>query len=161
MFTTMIGLLRRGVPILSVIDNPVMNERWVGIENEPSMLNGANLSTSSKMDIRECSLHSTSPQMFSSAEYLKWMELAKSVSFHHYGSESYSYCLLAAGHVELVVEADLKICDFLPVVKLIEGSGGVITDWNGSSLTIESDGHVLASASQSIHNQAIQILRSN
>ena len=161
MFTTMIGVLRRGVPVLSVIDNPVMNERWIGIENEPSMLNGANLSTSSKRDISECSLHATSPQMFSSAEYLRWMELARSVSFHHYGSESYSYCLLAAGYVELVVEADLKICDFLPVVKLIQGSGGIITDWNGSSLTIESDGHVLASASQSIHNQAIQILRSN
>ena len=142
-------------------DPPISEDTYVYVLGAFSIINGANLSTSSKRDISECSLHATSPQMFSSAEYLRWMELAKSVSFHHYGSESYSYCLLAAGHMELVVEADLKICDFLPVVKLIQGSGGIITDWNGNPLTIESDGHVLASASQSIHNQAIEILRSN
>ena len=158
-FTTMIGVLRHGVPVLSVIDNPVLNERWVGIENGPSRLNGTNLSTSAEENISMCSLHATSAQMFSSEEYLRWMELAKSVSFHHYGSESYSYCLLAAGHIELVVEADLKIYDFLPVVKLIQGSGGVITNWNGSPLTLESDGHVIAASSVLIHDQAIAILR--
>ena len=158
-FTTMIGVLRNGIPVLSVVDNPVMDERWIGIENEPSRLNGINLSTSSETDLTKSSLHATSPQMFSKDEYLRWMELAKNVAFHHYGSESYSYCLLAGGYLELVVEADLKICDFLPVIKLIQGSGGVITDWEGKSLSVESDGHVIASSSRILHDQAVRFLQ--
>ena len=61
-----------------------------------------------------------------------------------WGGDCYAYGLLASGHVDLVVENDLKLYDFAALVPVIKGAGGLITDWHGKELDMHSDGSVLA-----------------
>src|SRR5262249_24521086 len=70
------------------------------------------------------------------------------------------YGLLAAGHVDLVVENSLKLYDFAALVAVIKGAGGLITDWAGKELDINSDGSVLAAGDPAIHRAASKVLNS-
>ncbi len=76
-----------------------------------------------------------------------------------FGGDCYSYGLLAAGHVDLVCEVGLQPYDYLPLVPVITGAGGVITDWNGEALTMQSDGRVMAAATPDLHAKALDVVR--
>ena len=69
----------------------------------------------------------------------------------------YSYGLLASGHVDLVVEAGLPY-DYMALIPVIEGAGGVITDWAGQPPSLDSDGRVIAAATPQLHQQAMRAL---
>ena len=73
-----------------------------------------------------------------------------------YGGDAYA--LLASGRQDVILEAGLKIYDYSALIPVITGAGGVITDWSGNDLTLESDGKVLAVGDPRIHEQAIRLL---
>ncbi len=75
-----------------------------------------------------------------------------------YGADCYAYGLLAAGFVDLVVEASLQPYDYLPLVAIIEGAGGLLTDWRGGKLGLASDGRVVAAGDPAAHAQALTLL---
>ena len=75
-----------------------------------------------------------------------------------YGGDCYSYGLLASGHVDLVVEAGLQPYDYLALMPVIEGAGGVITDWSGQPLGLASQGRVIAAATPQLHREAMRVL---
>jgi len=79
--------------------------------------------------------------------------------FRRFGGDCYQYGLLASGHCDLVVESSLKSFDFMPLVPVIEGAGGVICDWEGQPLTRDSDGRVIAAANATLLQQALAILK--
>ena len=85
--------------------------------------------------------------------------LAAQVDLMRFGGDCYSYGLLASGYVDLVVEACLAIYDFMALVPVVTGAGGVMTDWNGQPLSRDSDGHVLAAANAACHAGALALLR--
>jgi fructose-1,6-bisphosphatase/inositol monophosphatase family enzyme len=76
-----------------------------------------------------------------------------------FGGDCYAYAMLACGHVDAVVESGLQPYDYLPLVTIVEGSGGIITDWNGKRLTFVSDGRVIAAATATLHREALAYLR--
>ena len=157
-FGTLISLLEDGVPVLGVIDMPAMDERWIGGGGEGAFLNGAECSVSRCEQIAGCRLVSTSPDMFSESQMTGFRRVLSKTSFYRYGGDCYNYALLASGFVDLVIEADLQPYDFCALVPVVESAGGVITDWQGQSLNMQSAGHVLASSSQSLHQQALELL---
>ena len=71
-----------------------------------------------------------------------------------WGGDCYAYGLLAAGHVDLVVENSLKLYDFAALAPVIKGAGGMITDWHGRELDMNSDGSVIAAGDPAIHRAA-------
>ncbi|CAN8076031.1 unnamed protein product [Agarophyton chilense] len=75
-----------------------------------------------------------------------------------YGSDCYAYAMLASGFADLVVEADLKAWDFMALVPIVTGSGGFMGDWNGLSLTVHSEGRVIAAAGEQLFTQVSEIL---
>ena len=83
-------------------------------------------------------------------------DLASRCRMVRYGGDCYSYCLLALGQVDLVVEGSLQPYDVIPVVPIVEGAGGVMTDWRGDSPV--RGGFVVAAANQQLHAQALEIL---
>ena len=83
--------------------------------------------------------------------------LAARCRMHRYGGDCYSYCLLASGHVDLVVEGSLQPYDVVALVPIVEGAGGVITNWEGESP--ERGGLVVAAASRELHAAALAVLR--
>ena len=107
--------------------------------------------------LSEATLFTTSPDMFESArEKACFGELARKVKLTRYGADCYGYCLLAAGFVDLVVEANLGFYDIAPLVPIIEGAGGIVTDWQGGP--IRAGGRALAAGDQKIHMEALAIM---
>jgi fructose-1,6-bisphosphatase/inositol monophosphatase family enzyme len=96
--------------------------------------------------------------MFNSEQWIQFKKLSEVTCVRAFGTDCLGYGLLASGHTDLVIEADLKPYDFLALIPIVEGAGGKITDWNGKRLTNESDGTVLAAANLKLHGQALKIL---
>jgi inositol-phosphate phosphatase/L-galactose 1-phosphate phosphatase/histidinol-phosphatase len=86
--------------------------------------------------------------------------MSRAAAFRRFGGDCYQYGLLASGYCDLVVEASLMPYDFLALVPVIEAAGGVITDWSGRPLGLESDEKVVAAATPDLHAQALKILNS-
>jgi inositol-phosphate phosphatase/L-galactose 1-phosphate phosphatase/histidinol-phosphatase len=158
-FGTLISLLEDGDPVLGVIDMPAMDERWIGDGKSGTRVNGQKCSVSQREQLNGCRLASTSPDMFSAEQLVNFKKLLGRTSFYRYGGDCYNYALLASGHIDLVVESDLQLYDFSALVPVVEGAGGVITDWQGQPLTMQSKGDVVAAASLALHSQAIELLK--
>lgn len=152
---TLVALLHKGVPMLGVVDVPVMDERWIGGNNLPTQLNGATCHTSVCNRLDQAALYATSPDIFHGTDKAAFERLSQSVRMRRFGGDCYSYALLASGHVDLVMEADLQPYDYLALPPVIENAGGVITDWAGKALDMHSDGRVLAAANAELHGQAL------
>jgi histidinol phosphatase-like enzyme (inositol monophosphatase family) len=145
-FGTLIALLQDSWPLLGVIDQPISGERWVGATGRPTLLNGKPATTRACRNLADATLATTGPQYFSDHDGAHFMALAAKTSHKRmvFGGDCYNYALLASGHVDLVVEAGLKLHDFAALVPIVEGAGGTMCDWNGDPLHADSDGHVIA-----------------
>ncbi len=158
LFGTLIGLARRGRPQLGIIDQPVLNERWVGIAGRPTTFNGARAATRACPDLRHAALNATTPEMFTGGDAVRFVRLSGAVKLTMYGGDCYAYALLACGFIDLVVEAGLKVYDYFPLVPVIEGAGGVITDWQGKPLGLDSGARVIAAGDAAAHAAALKAL---
>jgi len=157
-FGTLIALLRDGVPILGVIDQPVLRERWIGAHGHATRFNGNKISTRPCTALNDAMANSTSPDLFSGKEVAKFQSLAGSVWHMQFGGDCYAYGTLAMGFLDLIVEADLKPYDFCALAPIVEGAGGIINDWQGRPLTVESDGRVTAAGDPSMMPAVLDIL---
>ena len=157
-FGTLIALLHRGRPVLGIIDQPILGERWLGAEGQPSTLNGQPISVRACASLDRAYMYSTAPIMFAGEVEKRHAELCRQVKLFRWGGDCYAYGLLAAGHVDLVVENSLKLYDFAALAPVITGAGGLITDWRGKALDMQSDGSVLAAGDPALHRQASQVL---
>jgi len=155
---TLLALLHRGRPVLGLIDIPMLQERWIGASDSPARLNGEVCQVSGCTELRNAILYATSPDIFEGAELAAFDALTGAARMRRYGGDCYSYGLLASGHVDLVVEAGLQPYDYLALMPVIEGAGGVITDWSGQPLSLESQGRVVAAATPQLHRQAMRVL---
>ncbi len=145
-FGTLIALLVDGWPVLGVIDQPILNERWVGVSGRPTRFNGAEVGTRACPALDQAMLATTGPQYFDDHEGEHFMALAAKTDHKRMmmGGDCYNYGLLASGHLDLICEAGLKLHDWAALVPIVEGAGGTMCDWNGEPLHQGSDGHVLA-----------------
>ena len=145
-FGTLIALMQDGWPVLGVIDQPIAGERWVGRIGEATTLNGKPATARPLRELSDAVLGTTSPHLFSGSDVDAFMGVAKSVAERKiiYGGDCYNYGLVASGHVDLVVEAGLKLHDFAALVPIVEGAGGIMSDWQGNPLDAGSDGRVIA-----------------
>lgn len=145
-FGTLIALVVDGFPVLGMIDQAVLGERWLGVAGQPTTLNGKPVTTRACRQLADATLATTGPQYFTQAEGDIFMALAASCDHKRMimGGDCYNYALLATGFVDVVLESGLKLHDFAALVPVVEGAGGTMCDWNGEPLHAGSDGHVLA-----------------
>ena len=158
MFGTLVALVREGAPILGIIDQPVYGERWLGAAGTRSRFNGAPIAARACNRLDQAILNTTSPDLFTDDDESAFVRLAAATKRTMYGGDCYAYGLLASGFIDLVVEAGLKPYDFCALAPVIEGAGGIITDWRGAMLTLESDGRVAAAGDRECHTRAIETL---
>lgn len=145
-FGTLIALLQDGWPVLGIIDQPIARERWVGRIGEGTSFNGKPVRSRPLKDLGEAVLGTTTPHQFSGSDVDAFMGVAKSVAERKivYGGDCYNYGLVASGHIDLVVEAGLQVYDYAALVPVVEGAGGMMSDWQGNPLDAQSDGRVIA-----------------
>lgn len=158
LFGTLVALCHNKIPIVGVIDAPGVNERWIGAKGQPTTLNGQPVKTRSCSDLSSSWLYATTPAMFKDANETAFKRLSAAAWRTVYGGDCYAYGLLASGHVDLVCEASLGTYDFCALAPVIEGAGGIITDWYGKALTLDSEGRVLAAGDKALHQKALQTL---
>lgn len=158
LFGTLVALARNGAPVVGVINHPALGERWSGARGAVSTFNGAPVKARPCAALGDAILYATSPHMFRGADAEAFARLCDRVRHPLYGGDCYAYGLLASGYADLVVEAGLEPYDFAALVPVVEGAGGVITDWSGNPLTLASDGRVIAAGDAAIHAEALALL---
>lgn len=160
LFGTMVALFYEGTPILGVVDQPILGERWIGAMGHPTTFNGKPCRTRACAALGEAVANMGAQAFpFGNAVSLDaYRRIAKHVKTTTVGGDCYSYGLLASGHIDLALEHNLKLYDFAALIPIIEGAGGVMTDWQGKRLTRASEGKVLALGDQSLLDRAVELL---
>ena len=146
-FGTLVALTHDGEPLLGVIDQPITDERWVGLKGSGATFNGAPMRVSGKRKpLSETIVLVTAPEQFTGDGAAAFARLKAACKGVYYGGDCYNYALMASGHVDLVVEMGLKTVDFAALVNPIVEAGGVACDWAGRPLTLDSDGTIIAAS---------------
>ena len=158
LFGTLIALCENKVPVVGLIDAPAVNERWLGAKGTQTTLNGQVAATRSCENLDRSWLYATTPDMFEGDDEAAFLRLRDKVWRTVFGGDCYAYGLLASGHVDLVCEASLGTYDFCALAPVVEGAGGIMTDWYGQSLTMDSEGRVLAAGDKNLHAKALKAL---
>lgn len=158
---TLIGLVENDVPLLGMMDQPFTNERYFSWSNKAwgqHKDERFTLKTSAKENLEHAFLSATGPEIFyTDDEQSAFKRLSTKTRLTRFGGDCYLYCQLAAGQIDLVVEANLNPYDILPLIPIIEAAGGVITDWQGKTVT--GSGHVIAAANATLHASALDALK--
>jgi histidinol phosphatase-like enzyme (inositol monophosphatase family) len=156
---TLIGLLRQGVPVYGLMHQPFTAERFFG-DGAGAAYKGRQ--GERKLKVRRCAaladalISTTSPHMFGPDALPAYQRVERETRIVRYGCDCYAYCMLAAGHIDLVIEAGLKPHDIVALIPIIEGAGGIVTNWTGGSAA--QGGSIVAAGDRRIHEAALSLL---
>ncbi len=156
---TLIALLRWGEPVFGMMNQPFIRERFSGDGAHAQYRGPAGertLRIRACADLSEAVLFTTSPLLMSTTDRSKFSRVEEKARLSRYGGDCYAYCMLAAGHIDLVIETELKPHDVLPLMPVIAGAGGVITTWEGSPP--HSGGRIVAAGDKRVHAAALALL---
>ncbi len=158
---TLIGLNDGAQTVYGVMNQPFLQERYCG-DGQRATLTSPRHQQPLTLKTRDCAtlsdamLMCTSIDMFSQTERERFTSVANTVAMTRFGGDCYAYCMLASGFIDLVIEADLKPYDIQALIPIVEGAGGVVTDWQGGSVT--GGGAVIAAGDERIHAAALKYL---
>jgi myo-inositol-1(or 4)-monophosphatase len=156
---TLIALLRGGQPVFGLMNQPFTSERFSGDGGRAQYRGPAgerDLRVRPCADLSGAVLLTTSPLLMNTSDRAIFSRVEPHVRLSRYGGDCYAYCMLAAGHVDLVIETELKPYDVLPLIPIIAGAGGMITTWEGDSPHL--GGRIIAAGDKRTHAAAIEML---
>ncbi|MGF7162096.1 myo-inositol-1(or 4)-monophosphatase [Rhodoligotrophos appendicifer] len=161
-WTTLVGLLKDGEPYLGLMQQPFVGERFFASPNGAFLDNIRGclpLKTRPAETLRSATMATTSPEIFKTSWEVERLALMRrQTRTIRYGTDAYAYCLLAAGHIDLVVEASLAPYDVVALIPIVQQAGGVMTDWSGGAA--KDGGNIIAAASPALHEAALAVLNS-
>ena len=158
---TLIALLHKGTPVFGMMHQPYIGERFYG---DNGSANYAGPSGERRLTVRRCgslkeaTSYTTSPLLMNAADRAAFAKVEGAVKLTRYGGDCYSYCMLAAGHLDLVVETELKPYDIAALIPIITGAGGIVTNWNGGPA--QAGGRIIAAGDSRVHEAAMKLLNS-
>jgi myo-inositol-1(or 4)-monophosphatase len=147
-------------PLFGMIDQPYTGERFWGGLGQAQMtgpMGARTLKVRGDRALDKCILFTTFPEVGTAEERQGFQEVARQVQLTRYGMDCYAYALLAAGQIDLVIEAGLSNYDIHAPIGVIEAAGGIVTDWQGGPA--HAGGRVIAAAGRQQHAEALAILR--
>ncbi|UWR21543.1 histidinol-phosphatase [Sulfitobacter sp. S190] len=147
-------------PFIGIVDQPYIGERFIGTPDGARLLRGETarkLTTAPARDLSQATVLTTFPEVGSDAERRAFHAVAERAQLTRYGMDCYGYALVAAGQVDLVIEAGLAAYDIQAPLALVQAAGGVVTDWQGNPA--HDGGTAVAAANSDIHAQALAILQ--
>lgn len=158
---TLIGLFNGENSILGVMDQPFFKERFTAVNGTSQLYNSMGvypLKTRTGIALGQATMYCTTPDIFvGGLEKRRFEGVKDAVQLTRYGGDCYAYGLLAAGHVDVVLDCDLQPYDIQALIPIVEAAGGVVSNWQGDSAV--DGGFVVASGSRAIHEQTLQILQ--
>lgn len=157
-YGTLIGVSRRGRPWLGVLDYPATGDRWVGEHGVFARRNGVDVRTRQCLDLDAALMTCSNPDFFDPDEYRALTLARDATRYTLYGGSSFAYGTLASGRVDLAVDCGLKVHDVFAPAAVISGAGGVMTEWSGAELTLESRNRIVAAGDPTLHKLALPLL---
>ena len=155
MFTCLIALMRGGRPLIGIIDQPVIKDRWVGAAGRETIFNGGPVRTRACASLSEAVLNTSNPVLFEGPDRAAFERLREAAAWTHYGVDAYGVGLIANGAMDITVQNDIKVYDYCPWVPIIEGAGGRVTDWRGAPISLATGDKILVSGDPALHDQAL------
>jgi myo-inositol-1(or 4)-monophosphatase len=156
---TLIALLHRGTPVYGMMHQPYIGERFSG-DSGSARFQGAGgsrkLATRRCGSLKEAVLFTTSPRLMNDADRDIFEQVESDARLSRYGGDCYSYCMLAAGHLDLVIETELKPYDIAALIPIVTGAGGVVTTWDGKPA--QGGGRIVAAGDPRVHEAALKLL---
>ena len=159
LFGTLIALAQNGRPILGIIDQPISRERWIGAQGSETTHNGVAVRCRDCPSLSLATIFATTPDMFKGADADAFAHAAEAAKLVRFGADCYASGLVALGFADLVIEASLQAYDFGPMGPIVEGAGGIVTDWQGAPLDLGSDGRVVIAGDRRAHREALALLQ--
>jgi myo-inositol-1(or 4)-monophosphatase len=156
---TLIGLMKDGAPVYGMMCQPFIRERFTGdgaVARYRGPAGERKLMTRKCASVEDALLFTTSPLLFSVEERERFERVEKRARLSRYGGDCYAYCMVAAGQIDLVIESGLDAHDIVPLIPIIEGAGGLVTDWQGGSAT--AGGRIIAAGDRLAHQVALELL---
>ncbi len=156
---TLIALMHRGAPVYGMMHQPYIGERFTG-DNGAARYEGP--SGKRELAVRRCAalaeavLFTTSPRLMTAADRARFERVESEVRLSRYGGDCYAYCMLAAGHLDLVIETELKPYDVAALIPIVSGAGGVMTTWEGQPA--QAGGRIVAAGDKRVHEAALKLL---
>lgn len=156
---TLIALMHRGAPVYGMMHQPYIGERFTG-DNGAARYEGP--SGKRKLAVRRCAalaeatLFTTSPRLMNAADRARFERVESEVRLSRYGGDCYAYCMLAAGHLDLVIETELKPYDVAALIPIVSGAGGIMTTWEGQPA--QAGGRIVAAGDRRVHEAALKLL---
>ena len=160
-YGTLIALAWKEMPFIGIIDHPLTGDRWTGVNNHSAFHNGRPIKT------RKCSLLSEAYVTCSNSDFMspeqlsKFVNLRKKVGYVQYGGSCFAYGVLASGRSDFAIDAGLEAFDIFACAAVIQGAGGVVTNWKGEKLSFDMDGTVLALGDKSHLKRILNFLDDN
>jgi len=157
---TLIALMRSGKPVYGMMHQPFIGERFSG-DGASARYRGP--AGERALMVRPCEqlsdaiLYTTSPLLMNGNDRAAFGRVEGAVKLSRYGGDCYAYCMLAAGHVDLVIETEIKPYDIVPLIPIITGAGGIVTSWSGDSAT--DGGRIIAAGDKRVHAEAMKLLK--
>jgi myo-inositol-1(or 4)-monophosphatase len=157
---TLIALTRNGAPVFGMMHQPFIGERFNG-DGRTARYRGP----AGERDLRvrpcerlsEAVVYTTSPLLMNEQDRATFRKVEEAAQLSRYGGDCYAYCMLAAGHIDLVIETGLKPHDVIPLMPIIAGAGGIVTTWeNGAP---EAGGRIIAAGDKRVHAAALELLQ--
>jgi myo-inositol-1(or 4)-monophosphatase len=157
---TLIALMHNGMPAFGMMHQPYIRERFFG-DGGAATFRGTNgqrhLSVRRCTSLADATLFATTPQMFRGTDRAAFDRVEQQVRLSRYGGDCYAYCMLATGHIDLVIEAELKPYDIAALIPIVTGAGGVVTTWDGAPA--QNGGRIIAAGDPRVHEAALKLLR--
>ncbi|HXX26779.1 MAG TPA: histidinol-phosphatase [Pseudolabrys sp.] len=156
---TLIGLMRFGEPVFGMVHQPFTRERFSG---DGGGANYRGPAGTRELRVRGCAsfddaiLSTTSPLLMNKSDRADFVRLEDKVKLSRYGGDCYSYCMVAAGLIDLVVETEIKPYDIVAVIPVITGAGGIVTTWDGGPA--QAGGRIIVAGDKRVHAQALEVL---
>lgn len=161
LFGMLIAYVEAGCSVAGAISMPILNEIYTGSANSPAKCNGQEIKVSGQTSINDATLYINEGEKLIESHPEILQKLLASSKLKRFGYDCYPHSLLASGHIDAVVDYDLKPYDYLSLSVVIKAAGGVITDWQGNDLTMDSNGEVLATSSPELHEEFLKLLAKN
>lgn len=157
-FGTLIALTYENRPVLGVIDQPIMADRWLGAAGRPTLFNGKPARTNIDRVLQDAVVMTTYVDSFSEAEAAAFTTLRKAARINRMCGDCIAYGMVASGFADLALDGRMQPYDYAALGPVVAGAGGVITDWEGKPLDMRGRSRVVAAANPQLHEAALQYL---
>lgn len=158
-YGTLIGISRRGRPWIGVLDYPATRDRWVGLTGAFARHNGIPVQSRRCADLAHALTTCSNPDFFGDREQPVLARVRDAVRYTLYGTSSFGFAMLAGGRTDLALDSGLKPYDVFAPAAVIEGAGGMMTDWDGAPLDLGASGRTLAAGDPALHAAALEMVR--